>query len=292
MFLNCLFWFLWIYYLVLKVLPANGLLILLFLWELSCRHSVCVITDRDGPEVAEFGSGRVNNEDETGPAVCHDKVGSSFTHSDDFQLMLQMWWHYSFCFFVCVFWAVYKRTTRNTCWWQRMRSQSMPRTCWMSSTNHDSRWSGFNQVRGKAKSFCCCGNGECSSSEQVTKRRELLDGCQWRTDEKMNWWTADTADANNQLPLLPQTFVMFWSILCCFVLLLHYLHLYPEKHSSSPLHLLSKMSFSKKPNIHYFLIFKRIKKRFKEARLKDCRDILVNGRTWICQTDTLHICRM
>ncbi len=146
-------------------------------------------------------------------------------------------------FFVCVFWAVYKRTTRNTCWWQRMRSQSMPRTCWMSSTNHDSRWSGFNQVRGKAKSFCCCGNGECSSSEQVTKRRELLDGCQWRTDEKMNWWTADTADANNQLPLLPQTFVMSWSILCCFVLLLHYLHLYPEKHSSSPLHLSSKMSF-------------------------------------------------
>lgn len=38
-------------------------------------------------------------------------------------------------------WAVYKRTTRNRCWWRLTLWQSMPRTCWTSSTNHDSKWS-------------------------------------------------------------------------------------------------------------------------------------------------------
>lgn len=48
------------------------------------------------------------------------------------------------CACVCI---VYKRTTRNTCWWLLMPWQWTPRTCWTSSTNHDSRWSGFSRTR-------------------------------------------------------------------------------------------------------------------------------------------------
>ena len=40
-----------------------------------------------------------------------------------------------------VFPSAYRRSTRNRCWLLPTHSQSMPRTFWMSSTNHGSRWS-------------------------------------------------------------------------------------------------------------------------------------------------------
>lgn len=47
-----------------------------------------------------------------------------------------MWWK-DLC--LC-FAAVSNRTTRSRCWRQLTLSPSMPRTSWMSSTNHGSRW--------------------------------------------------------------------------------------------------------------------------------------------------------
>lgn len=74
-------------------------------------HSVCVVTDRDGPEAVEFRSGRVNSEDEAGPTVRDDEVGTNataicFTAN---QVLLTQRPLFS------VLWTVYKRTTRNRC---------------------------------------------------------------------------------------------------------------------------------------------------------------------------------
>ena len=46
---------------------------------------------------------------------------------------------YEWCVYSCSV-LVSSRTTRNRCWQRLTLSQSTPRTCLMSSTNHGSRW--------------------------------------------------------------------------------------------------------------------------------------------------------